>query len=50
MDEFSAFAQVRLNFKPQQETTLKVIFWRDPEKRVIQVLVGFKKESNSFSE
>ena len=50
MEEFSAFAQVRLNYKPEKETTLKVIFWRNPDKKVIHVLTGFKKHSNSFSE
>ena len=40
MEEFSGFAQVRLNFKPEKATTLQVVFFRKPKKKLIQILIG----------
>ena len=42
MEEFSNFAQVRLEYKPKKETTLKVVFWRNPSKFQVQVIIGYK--------
>lgn len=50
LEEFSTFAQVRLMYKPEKETTLKVVFWRNPEKKVIQALIGFKTDPTSFKD
>ena len=37
-------------YKPEKETTLKVVFWRKPEKKVIQALIGFKTDPTSFKD
>lgn len=52
MDEFSNFAQIRLNYKPANDTTMKVIFWRNPQKQkkhLVQCLIGSKDENGGGS-
>ena len=41
---------MRLLFKPKEETTLKVVFWRKPGKNYIQTHIGFKTDPTSFKD
>ena len=37
-------------YKPEKETTLKVVFWRNPQRKIIQALIGFKTDPTSFDD
>lgn len=40
MEDFSVFAQMRPNFRPEKDSALNVVFFKKPNKQSVKILVG----------
>jgi len=40
LDEFNSFHTIKLNFRPEHPTSVKVIFFTRPDRKLVHALIG----------